>query len=141
MTSRIGRHGKRTGVGFKASQIELPSKRLAVKESDLLRTVQRWLQVKGVEWWRMPIGPVIHHLGGRAFWKPSPLKGFPDLCGVLTKTHRGVLWAIELKSASGKVSPEQATWIVRLQQAGCAVTVARSVEDVAELMRRWGEVS
>ena len=71
----------------------------------------------------MPLGGVRH--AGRN--KANPLKGFPDLFGVL-KRRSGVMFAIEVKTEKGMLSPEQLTWFARLDALGCAVCVARSAE-------------
>lgn len=117
-----------------------PQQKIKTKEADLLRGIQDFLMLHKIDHWRVPIGPVLHQIRGKAFWKGSPLKGFPDLCGVFRRFKRGVLFAIEVKSSTGRLRPEQLRWLSRLQSAGCAVCVARSIADVEKLMRDWGEI-
>jgi hypothetical protein len=67
--------------------------------------------------------------------------GVPDLClPVATATHGG-LW-IELKTASGRVRPEQQTWIDALnahgQCAGTAATASRGADTCASALRWRG---
>jgi len=116
------------------------TKPLRPKERDIMRVILEWLKIRQIEHWRVPVGPVIHQFRGQMHWKGSPLKGFPDICGVLQRTHKGVMFAIEVKAAKGRLRQEQGEWLTRLQRAGCAVIVARSVADVETLMRNWGEI-
>jgi hypothetical protein len=51
--------------------------------------------------------------------------GFPDL--VLAHSKRGVIFA-ELKSAIGKLSDHQQTWLATLRQAGAEVYVWRPAD-------------
>lgn len=114
-------------------------------EADLTRLVFDWLKLRSIFAWRMPIGPVIHRQvrGGRTneHWKKSPLRGFPDIAGVLRRAHPGRLFAIELKREGGKVTPEQVAWITDLQAAGAACAVVRSLEELERAMREWGEIA
>jgi hypothetical protein len=56
--------------------------------------------------------------------------GWPDI----TACWHGLLLAIECKSARGKLRPEQAQTLHRLHLDGALIVVARSVEDVLEVM-------
>lgn len=58
--------------------------------------------------------------------------GFPDL--VLAHITRGVIFA-ELKTAIGKVSPEQRAWHDVLRAAGCEVHIWRP-SDIASIRTR-----
>lgn len=113
---------------------------MAVKESELQRACLDWLKAHKITAWRMPIGPVKHSRGGRDVWSKSPLKGFPDIAGVLKVKTPGRFFVIELKSAKGTLRQEQKAWILKLQAAGAAVAVVRSIEELEEKMREWGEI-
>lgn len=66
--------------------------------------------------------------------------GFPDL--ILAHPRTGQLLAVELKSASGRLSAPQQTWLAALQRAGvdarvwrptdlaCAIPAALTPDDV-----------
>lgn len=114
-------------------------------EAELTRAVFAWLQAHRILAWRMPVGPVVHRkvIGGRLkeFWKKSPLKGFPDIAGVLQRKRRGTLFTLELKSASGSISPEQKMWMKDLSDAGSACAVIRSIDDLRTAMETWGEIT
>ena len=113
-------------------------------EADLQRDILAWLTIHRIMHWRMPVGAVMHRkkLKGqiREFYKPSPLKGFPDIAGVLSKQHPGTFFVLELKSQKGKLTPEQKIWIAQLSQAGAKTAVIRSLDDIIENMTRWGEI-
>jgi hypothetical protein len=94
----------------------------------------------GIKWWRMPIGGVMHQVGGKMVYKKNPLKGFPDIAGVLKRRDRGRFFAIELKTKTGKLSPEQIMWQIALDDAGAAVGVIRSIEDLEAFFMEHGEL-
>lgn len=108
-------------------------------EADLQRAVKRWLDERRIFYWRMNIGGVIHE-GGKIRARSS-LKGFPDLMGIFyAKDIRGKAWAIELKALKGRLSEDQINWISRLEAHGVAVSVCRSLDDVREFFKRYGEI-
>ena len=113
-------------------------------ESNLQRAVFQWLELHRIFAWRMPIGPVVHRKntkhGLQEFWKKSPLKGFPDIAGVLRKKYPGVLFTLELKSSQGRLMEEQVHWMTDLQAAGARCALIRSIEDLESVMVRWGEI-
>lgn len=113
-------------------------------EADLSRAVFDWLKVKRIFGWRMPVGPVVHRkmIRGvlREFWKKSPLKGFPDVAGVLKEPHRGVLFVLELKSKTGRVEPDQTAWLNDLSAAGVKTAVIRSIAELEAVFRDWQQI-
>lgn len=101
-----------------------------VKEAEILKACLDWLEWKGYTAWRMPISPVMRGGGqNKLRFSPSPLKGFPDICGILNN-FPGRLWACELKTPSGKLSEDQRIWIDKLSRAGVVAIVARSLEEM-----------
>jgi hypothetical protein len=122
-----------------------PAKAKPQSEADLQRAVFAWMKSHGIFAWRMPVGPVVQRQVVRGamqtHWKKSPLKGFPDIAGVLRRGRPGVLFVLELKSKRGECTPEQVSWMVDLQAAGAAGAVVRSLDDLYRVMREWGEVA
>lgn len=55
-------------------------------------------------------------------------RGVPDILGI----YQGSLLGIEIKTATGKPSPEQERFIQNINDAGGIAFVARSVDDVIE---------
>lgn len=59
--------------------------------------------------------------------------GFPDLCGFRRSDGKAVY--IEVKTATGRVSPEQQHFIEVARKAGALAGIARSVEDALEIVK------
>lgn len=115
--------------------------RFGEREADLLAAVFDWLKIRGIFAWRMPIGPVMRGGGKTKIqYSKSPIKGFPDIAGVLRRRDRGRLFVLELKTSKGELTPEQVKWLIDLQAAGAAGAVVRSIDDLYRAMREWGEV-
>lgn len=72
--------------------------------------------------------------GGKGWTTPVTSRGFPDL--LLVRPPR--LVAAELKSATGKTTPEQGEWLERLAGCGVETFVWRpaDLEDVARVLSR-----
>src|SRR5262245_50818035 len=67
--------------------------------------------------------------------------GWPDITACLPSHRwalgygRGIFFAIECKSAKGRLRPEQARTLRTLYEAGALVVIARSVDDVVSVMK------
>ena len=111
------------------------------KEAELQVAVLQFLKARGIEHWRVPVGPVMRGGGkSQVRFSPSPIKGHPDIAGVLKRKTPGRYFVLELKRPKGKVTPEQVEWLVRLQLAGAACALIRSLDDLFRVMREWGEI-
>jgi hypothetical protein len=74
------------------------------------------------------------------------IRGVSDILGVVgtcgidegLMTGLGRFLAIEVKSVNGKLSPEQATFLMQINNRGGIGIVARCVEDVEDCFRREG---
>ena len=105
------------------------------------KAVLQWLKRHNIEHWRMPLGPVLQHRGNQVVYTRNPLKGFPDIAGVLTRGPApGRFWAIELKTKTGRMSREQRIWAFRLKLSGAAVAVIRSIEELEAFFQALKEV-
>lgn len=102
-----------------------------MKESELLSYALTCLKQSGLVYWRVPNGPVMHSINGKMIRKCSPVKGFPDLAGVFPN---GKFFAIELKTDKGRLSPEQAEWITKLNLSGAMAIVLRSKDEIREFI-------
>lgn len=118
-----GREGMATGAPETALRGREGVRSLSfhVSESELLRDVLRYLTVRGVLVWRMPVQGVMQGSGESMRFKRSPIRGFPDIAGV----HHGILFALECKTEKGKVSEPQAHWIHQLNKAGAVAQVIK----------------
>jgi hypothetical protein len=106
-----------------------------MKESELLTFSLNALKLSGLTHWRMPIGPVMHSIGGRTIRKQSPIAGFPDIAGV---TKDGLFFAIELKSEKGKVAPHQQAWIDKLNNSMAVARVVKTPQELLNLIQELG---
>jgi hypothetical protein len=102
-----------------------------MKESELLSFALTCLKQSGLVYWRVPNGPVMHSINGKMIRKCSPIKGFPDIAGVLPS---GKFFAIELKTDKGRLSPEQVEWITKLNHTGGIAIVLRSKDEIREFV-------
>lgn len=68
---------------------------------------------------------------GRFFSTGLP-KGFSDLFGFRLSDSRAVF--IEVKTATGRVRPEQEKFIGRMREYGALAGIARSVEDARRII-------
>jgi len=99
---------------------------MTLRESDIQRAIMDWLTTHGVTWWRVPLAGIFHQIGGKRILKRNPMRGHPDLAGVIG----GIYFAIEVKRPGGKLSEVQHEWARRLRAAGAVYIVATSVGDV-----------
>jgi len=103
-----------------------------VLESDLQKSVIKYLELIGCLVLRMPGQAKMHTIKGKMIHTPSPLRGIPDL-QVITP-HGRVIW-IELKTPDGVVSDYQKEFHTKLTNFGQNVFVLRSLEEVCETVR------
>lgn len=107
-------------------------------EAELQRAVKHWLDAHRIFYWRMNLGGIVS--SGGAFMVRNSLAGFPDLMGIFyNKERHGKAWAIELKTAKGRLSENQKSWIMRLESHGVQVRVCRSLDDVRNFFKEMGE--
>lgn len=110
-------------------------------ETELMHRIMLALSEAGCTVWRNNTGQawhgtILHRAGqqvtlGSARMQPYGLcVGSSDLIGVAPD---GRFLAVEVKTATGRVSKEQATFIEAVRRAGGRAGVARSVEDALAL--------
>lgn len=63
---------------------------------------------------------------------PHRMKGISDILGI----YRGRMLCIEVKSATGRLSPEQKDFLERMDALGAIAFMARSLEEVLERIPR-----
>ena len=104
-------------------------------EAEVHRTVADYLRftLPDDSWWTtFPLGG-----GGRArgqsLKRAGTVKGTPDILVIF----RGRAYWFELKTATGRVSPEQREQHDRLFEVGSFVAVIRSLADVDDALDRW----
>lgn len=96
-----------------------------MKEALIQSQILSWLTAEKIWHRRIPLGPVSH--GGVR--KKNPLRGMPDIIGIIPDSP-GRMFAIEVKTQEGVLSPIQEETIKELEGEGVLVILARSLEDV-----------
>jgi hypothetical protein len=104
--------------------------RPASREIDLQNHIRNELAaVPGLMLFRANLMGQVQNKDGRRISSGLP-KGFPDLFGC----YLGRFVAIEAKLPSGRVSPEQKSFIESIQRGGGLAGVARSVADALRIL-------
>jgi len=107
-------------------------------ESELQRAALDYLRAAKIVHWRMPLGAVTHSVKGREIRKKNPLKGFPDIAGIINKgPNMGAFFAIELKSKNGRMTQEQVMWAGVITGAGGFHAVVRSIDELQTVIATW----
>lgn len=83
--------------------------------------------------WRLSAGITRDPLTGRSY-RAGLVPGAADLIGVLAP--HGRLFALEVKTATGRISPEQKLWASLVRDHGGFVATIRSVEDAHAALAR-----
>jgi hypothetical protein len=104
------------------------------READVLSAILRALDVHPAVVWhaRMNTGSgQLTRANGVSQWIRFGFTGCPDILGQLSD---GRLLAVEVKSPSGRVSPDQQAFLNKARKNGAVALVARSVKDVWEAL-------
>lgn len=103
----------------------LPFKRaVPVPESDIVRGCLELLKVRGIFAWRQNSGAVPV---GKRFIRFTSINGVADILGILPD---GRLLAVECKTKTGKVSPDQRYFQQMIAENNGVACVVRSVEEL-----------
>ena len=102
------------------------TKKALIKESDIQKAILQFLKAKNILHWRVNLGAVMHNINGKMIFRKNPMRGFPDIAGVV----EGRMFAIEVKSLNGKMSEPQIEWKDKLESNGVKYIIATSVEDI-----------
>lgn len=90
-------------------------------------------QVDGTVWWRNNTGVAEHWTGRtvqRVVYGLAP--GSADLVGIVS----GRFVALEVKTATGRVTPEQTQWLALVRRYGGFAAVVRSVDEALAAVAR-----
>ena len=104
--------------------------------NDLVNACLDALRLHGCVAWRANNVPVYDPKRG-VYRKFNGRKGVADVLGVSAKLG-GRLIAVEAKSGSGKLSPDQRAFLADVEAAGGISIVARSVGDVLDRLKELG---
>lgn len=97
-----------------------------IPEKAIQRAICEWLTLAEIPWTVTDAAHVTINGVTRGRAKICP--GWPDITAVLAP--EGVMLAIEVKSATGKLRADQEAILGQLKAAGAVVVVARSIENV-----------
>ncbi len=102
-------------------------------EKEIQNQILTWLWYQRVDCWQNDSVGIFDVRSGR-FRKKGKffVHGRPDIEGILSPT--GKWFGIECKAAKGVVSDAQKEFIYRIQLAGGLIFVARSLDDVIQVM-------
>ena len=104
-----------------------------VKESEIKRKILNWLlHQPHVFAFVVPTTGLFDQK--RGFWRTAPKRGVPDL--LVCKNSKFI--GIEVKTATGRLRPDQIAFREALELAGGIFILARSVEDVEKV---WYNIS
>lgn len=104
-------------------------------ERDVQAGIESVLDLHEIPWIRSNAGTMATPTGGRIRLGP---KGWPDMTGCLPASfgpHAGKMLAIEVKRPGGKLKPEQAETLRRLQGCGAIAFMADDVAVVDRILR------
>lgn len=105
---------------------------LEPKEADIQKVCLAFLEKAGFMAWRNHTqGTVIR---GKLY--KSSKKGSADVFAL----KDGIFYAIEFKTPSGKLEPEQLEWLQRAAQHGAKTFVIRSLDELIEVLQAHGEL-
>lgn len=116
------------GSDIKNSELPLKIKPIksSIKESDIQKQIIQWLHLKNVFAWVNKTQGTFDPYK-RVFRRNTTKKGISDIIGVLPD---GRFLAIEVKTSTGRVSPEQKEFIETVQKNEGIAFVARNLESV-----------
>lgn len=106
--------------------------KLTPSEREIEQSILEWMNLQqGCKAWKNkstgtydPVRKVFRKQGGK-----YTEKGTSDILGI----YNGRMLCIEVKSAKGKVSPEQKSFLEAMADLGAACAVVRSLDDVVHL--------
>lgn len=105
-----------------------------IPEKSIENSILHWLNMSGIFAWKNQSVGIFDPVKKiyRKSNNPFHIKGVSDVLGILPD---GKLLAIEVKSKTGKASPEQLEFIEKIKKSGGVAFVARSLDEVIETVR------
>lgn len=109
-------------------------KRNASPEKALKDAIRSYCKLRGCVPVKIGVSAGKRMIGGQERFVSIGQRGTPDLAILLNDGTGRTLWC-EVKSPTGRLTPEQATFRTWCQDRGIPHVVARSVDDVKEWVR------
>jgi hypothetical protein len=101
-------------------------------EQGIQAAILQYLRWKGIFCWKNNTAGI--YVKARNTYIPSHAPGVSDILGVL---HGGRIICIEVKSPKGRISPHQQQFIDAINSAGGLAFVARSVDEVINVLEEF----
>jgi len=92
-----------------------------------LESICEYLALKRYVFWRQNNAPIFDTT--RKAFRAMPKYSAPGLSDILL-LKRGRVYFLEVKSAKGKISPQQEEFKAKVEAEGCEYFVVRSIDDV-----------
>lgn len=107
-----------------------------ISEKDIQNQILTWLWYNRIDCWQNDSAG-IYDAKAKCFRRKGKffVHGRPDIEGILSPT--GKWFGIEVKAPKGVVSAAQKEFIYRIQLAGGLIFIARSLEDVVNVMTKY----
>lgn len=103
-----------------------------MNETALVKACLEFLHLKGVKAWRNNSGAVRACYNGKSRFIRYGAVGSPDILGCLPG---GRLLAVECKTPTGRVRPEQAAFLSELRAAGALAVVVHNLDELNEAIK------
>ncbi|MBR9701062.1 hypothetical protein GOV11_04310 [Candidatus Woesearchaeota archaeon] len=107
------------------------------KESDIQKAIVQYFKCRGIFCW-VNKTQGTYDVAKRTFRRNTTMKGIPDILGVM---QGGRMLAIEVKSKTGSLTPEQRNFIENANSLGAFSGMCRSVKDAEKLLNKFLEQS
>lgn len=127
-----------------------PQKKRGNPEAQIKNTILHWLRLQPcvAKAWQNDSLPVVSiskrgpggTITGRFRRRKTAFRpnGISDILGFLTRPHGGRILALEVKSKTGRLSPDQHIFLTDVLTAGGIAGVVRSIEDVQKIFKEEG---
>src|SRR4051794_32732400 len=113
-------------------------RQLPVSEDQIHKAVidaLTFLHAPGVVFYHVPNGGWRHPSTAGRFARMGVRSGVPD---IVLHLPGGRTAFLELKAATGRLSPEQRRFLEQVSAIGCLTAVAYGVDQALEVLRGWG---
>jgi hypothetical protein len=103
---------------------------MKIKEHDIQKQIIDYLKLKHYFWWRNNSGAMISEYKGKKRFMRFGSVGSPDIFVI----YKNDCYGIEIKSATGKQSPEQIEWQKGFDDNGGIYLLIRSLDELMDYL-------
>ena len=111
---------------------------MKMSEHDVQRQAVLHLRKAGVRFYAVPNGGLRTGATAARLWKEGVSSGVPDLVIIDPPNTGKVGTVVEVKTETGKLSPEQKDWLAAFSQRGWEAKVAYGLDSLLEILRSLG---